>query len=111
VGDDANLQLVLEDVGGTSWWAGVLTTLTSQSGSALFRFVGSVEGDRRYVGPTFSAPRGLGSVGPQEAWAPGTTESLRQVQGDVEADGWVQVGRGAEPWSFQYRRAGTPAAE
>jgi hypothetical protein len=82
----------------------VLTTLTSQSGSGLFRFVGSVDGDRRYVGPPSRRPRGLGSVAPQEAWAPGMTESLRQVQRDVEADGWVQVGRGPEPWSFQYRR-------
>jgi hypothetical protein len=34
------------------------------------------------------------------------TESLRQVQRDEEADGWVQVGRGAQPWSFRYRHAG-----
>ena len=31
-------------------------------------------------------------------------ESLAQVQRDIAADGWVQVGQGAEPWAFRYRR-------
>jgi len=102
--DFTTLHIVLEDVGGTSWWAGVLTTLTSQVGSRLLRFVGSVDGDRRYKGPTFAAPRASRSVPPQEEWAPGMADSLRQVQRDVEADGWAQVGRGTDPWSFQYQR-------
>ena len=30
----ATLQIELEDMAGTSWWAGVLATLASQSGNA-----------------------------------------------------------------------------
>ena len=47
------LQIELEDMAGTSWWAGVLTTLTSQSGSTYLRFVGRVDGHRQYEGATF----------------------------------------------------------
>jgi hypothetical protein len=46
----ATLQIELEDMAGTSRWAGVLTTLTSQSGNAYLRFVGRVDGHRRYIG-------------------------------------------------------------
>jgi hypothetical protein len=46
--DAVTLQITLEDVGGTSWWASLITTLTSQSGSTYLRFVGSTNGDRRY---------------------------------------------------------------
>jgi hypothetical protein len=103
--DHATLQIVLEDVGGTSWWAGVLTTLTSQFGSAQLRFVGVLDGDRLYRGPTFVAPRTFGPAPPpEEEWAPGMAESLRELQRQVEGDGWAQVGRGDEPWSYRYRR-------
>jgi hypothetical protein len=34
------------------------------------------------------------------------TQSLRDLQRRVEADGWVQVGSGSEPWAFTYRRPG-----
>jgi hypothetical protein len=50
-------QIKLEDMAGTSWWAGVLTALTSQSGSTYLRFVGRVDGHRHYKGATFPAPR------------------------------------------------------
>jgi hypothetical protein len=33
------LQIKLEDMAGTSWWAGVLATLASQPGNAYVRFV------------------------------------------------------------------------
>ena len=67
----ATLQIELEDMAGTSRWAGVLATLTSQSGNAYLRFVGRVDGHRRYEGATFPAPRTLSTLPPQEAWAPG----------------------------------------
>jgi len=43
----ANLQIELEDMARTSWWAGVLATLASQSGNAYLRFVGRVNGHRQ----------------------------------------------------------------
>jgi hypothetical protein len=102
--DVVTLQIKLEDVGGTSWWAGVIATLTSQSGNAYMRFVGSTNGDRRYKGSTFPSPRTLGTLPPQEEWAPGMTQSLEELCRELEDDGWVQVGRGAEPWAYRYQR-------
>ena len=102
---DANtLEIKLEDVGGTSWWAGITTMLASQSGNAYMRFVGSLNGDRRYKGSTFPAPRTFGTLPPQEEWAPGMTQSLQELRREVEDDGWVQVGRGIETWAYQYQR-------
>jgi hypothetical protein len=103
---DATLRIALEDIGGTSWWAGLLTTLTSQSGSAQLRFVGTVDGERRYEGPAFSAPRTFGCVPPEEQWAPGMAASLTDLRRVLENDGWVEVGRGTEPWALLYRRPG-----
>jgi hypothetical protein len=102
--DVVTLQIKLEDVGGTSWWAGVIATLTSQSGNAYMRFVGSTNGDRRYKGSTFASPRTLGTLPPQEEWAPGMTQSLEELRRELEDGGWVQVGRGAEPWAYRYQR-------
>ena len=102
--DAVTLQIKLEDVGGTSWWASVITTLTSQSGSTYLRFVGSTNGDRRYKGYAFPSPRTLGTLPPQEEWAPGMTQSLEELCRELEDDGWVQVGRGAEPWAYTYQR-------
>jgi hypothetical protein len=98
----ATLQIDLEDLAGTSWWAGALATLASQSGNAYLRFVGLVDGHRQYKGATFPAPRTLGTLPPQEAWAPGTTRSLQDLRHEIENDGWVEVGRGTEPWAFTY---------
>jgi|SRR5450631_3765709 len=105
--DALTLQIRLEDVGGTSWWAGLIATLGSQSGNAYMRFFGSVHGDRRYKGSTFPSPRTFGTLPPQEEWAPGMTQSLERLRRDIEHDGWVQVGRGAQPWAFQYQRPAT----
>ena len=96
------LQIELEDVGGTSWWAGVLTTLASQTGSMTLRFVGRVDGERRYTGDTFSSTRTVVPTAPEEAFAPGMTESLTKLRREIEADGWVETGRGAEPYAFTF---------
>jgi len=53
----ATLQIELEDMAGTSRWASVLATLASQSGNVYMRFVGRVDGHRRYKSATFPAPR------------------------------------------------------
>jgi hypothetical protein len=101
----ATLQVELEDMAGTAWWAGVLATLASQSGNAYLRFVGCVDGHRRYKGATFPAPRTLGTLPPQEAWAPEMTKSLQDLRREIENDGWVEAGRGTEPWAFTYERS------
>jgi hypothetical protein len=98
----ATLQIELEDMAGVSWWSGVLATLGSQSGNAYLRFVGLVDGDRRYKSATFPAPRTLGTLPPQEEWAPGMTESLQDLRREIENDGWVETGRGTEPWAVIY---------
>ena len=101
----ATLQIELEDMAGTSWWTGVLATLGSQSGNAYLRFVGRVDGDGRYKSATFPAPRTLGRLPPEEAWAPGMTESLQDLRREIEHDGWVEAGRDTEPWAFKYERS------
>jgi hypothetical protein len=103
----SSLQIELEDLAGTSWWAGALATLASQSGNAYLRFVGRVDGRRRYKGATFPAPRTVGTLPPEEAWAPGMTRSLQDLRREIEHEGWVEAGRGTEPWAFRYER---PAA-
>jgi hypothetical protein len=90
---------------GASWWAGVLATLASQSGNAYLRFVGRVDGQRRYKGATFPAPRTLDPLPPQEAWAPGMTKSLQDLRREIENDGWVEAGRGTGPWAFRYEHS------
>lgn len=102
--DDDTLQIELEDIGGTSWWAGVLTVLASQSGGAHLRFVGTVGGQRRYTGPSFTSPRTVGTLPPQPAWAPEMTAGLRDLTEEIEKDGWAQVGVGDQPWAMRYRR-------
>ena len=87
------LQIELEDMAGTSWWAGVAATLASQSGNAYLRFVGRVDGHRRYKGATFPAPRTLGTLPPQEAWAPEMTKIFGSSVGRLKTrDGSRQAG-------------------
>jgi len=98
------LRIDLEDVGGTSWWARLITTLASQYGSTTQRFVGRVDGERRYTGPTFVAPGTIGRLPPEDAWAPDMAHSLAELRREIAADGWVEVGRGSEPWAYRYER-------
>jgi hypothetical protein len=44
----------------------------------------------------------LGTLPPQEAWAPGMAKTLHDLRREIENDGWVAAGRGAEPWAFKY---------
>jgi hypothetical protein len=103
------VEIELEDVGGTSWWAGILTTLVSQYGNAQMRFVARPPTGRPYTGATFPVPRTLGSVDPEEAWAPGMTRSLAELCDELERDGWVRQGVGRHAWSIVYARV-VPAA-
>ena len=105
----ATLQIELEDLAGTSWWAGALApwrrsraTRTCDSSAASAATVGT-------KGATFPAPRTLGTLPPQEAWAPGMTRSLQDLRREIEHDGWVEAGRGSEPWAFRYERPASRA--
>ena len=49
-------------------------------------------------------PRTLGTLPPQEEWAPEMTESLEELCRDLERDGWVSAGRGEEPWALRCER-------
>ena len=105
--NETTLRIELEDVGGTSWWAGVVATLFSQNGSAQMRFVGRVDGEKRYTSALFPTPRTVGTVPPREAWAPGMSQSLTELRREIEDDGWVMTGQGDQPWDLHYRRRDT----
>jgi hypothetical protein len=32
------------------------------------------------------------------------SRSLTELRQELENDGWVQVGRGTEPWAYRYQR-------
>lgn len=101
---DETLTVVLEDVATASWWAGLLATLGSQYGNAQRRFVGRVDGTTRYKSSTFAVPRAVNETPPQEQWAPGMTDALKELQRDLSADGWRLVFQGKDPWSLTYAR-------
>lgn len=98
------LHVELQDIGGTAWWARILTTLSSQTGSTQFRFVGRVADEVRYSSSTFVSPTPISPVVPEEKWAPGMTRSLEELVRDIRHDGWTQAGRGSEPWSLIFER-------
>jgi len=108
--DASGLQVELEDAGGTRWWKGLLATLSSQYGNAYRRFVGRVDGQVRYASFTFAVPPTWGEIPPREQWAPEMTGALQELRRDLEKDGWVEVGRGDQPWALRYERATSGAS-
>ena len=107
------LEIELEDAGGTSAVASLVTTLGSQFGNAYYRFIGRAHSpDPRW--PTYSIrrktfpapPAFLANLPPQEQWAEGMTQALNELREELVAQGWQPVGRGAQPWSFAYVRPG-----
>lgn len=101
---EETLRIELEDMAGASWWSGILATLSSQYGNAYLRFVGRVGDERRYIGPTFPSPRTLGTLPPQEDWAPEMGEALATLREEIEADGWHEVAVDEQPWMLRYER-------
>jgi hypothetical protein len=99
------LEVELEDVGGTSWWASLLTTLGSQYGSASCRFVGRARSDDprwptyQVTGSPFPRLRSIpDDVPPDEAVSPGLTDALADLCRRLDAEGWRAEGRGDHPW-------------
>jgi hypothetical protein len=92
--------------------------LGSVLGNAYSRFVGrATSGDPgrpayEIASPTFPRVRGLpDSMTPQEAWAPGMADALAELRRRLEAEGWRETGRSAEPWSERFgSRAGARPA-
>jgi len=103
--DDSTLEIVLEDVGGTSWKARLLTTLASQYGSGTLRFVARLDNERLFESDPFVAASSIGPMPPEEDWAPGMTESLNKLRQEIKRSGWIEIGRGEEPWAFRYKKA------
>ncbi|UOD81052.1 hypothetical protein [Paenarthrobacter ureafaciens] len=98
------LTVELEDLGSTSWWAGILTVLTSQYGSRLLRFAARANGRSLYTSDTFTSPRSYRDGPPEEAYSPGMRQALDRLLEDLARDGWEQTGRGEHPWSFVFER-------
>jgi hypothetical protein len=112
------LEIELEDIGGTSTMASLLTTLGSQFGNGYYRFVGQAHSaDPRWPtctipGKTFPAPRAfLANLRPQDNWAEGMRQALTELREDLLAQGWQPIGQGAHPWSFTYIRPGLDLAQ
>ena len=104
----AVIEIELEDVGVTSWWRSLLSTLRSPHGMAVMRFVARDVEHRDCAvaaGPTFLRPRCVpGDLPPDEAWCPGMTASLETVHEILAARGWSSSGRGEHPWSERFTR-------
>jgi hypothetical protein len=98
------VEIQVEDIGQTSWWSGILTTLMSQYGTAQLRFAARPAGRPPYTSGTFPAPRTWGVVDPAEAWGPGMQASLQEICQELGRDGWVRTGTGDHAWSFVYER-------
>src|SRR5690349_20757468 len=94
----------LEDAGGRSWLGGLLAVLSGQNGTAYLRFVADAGPGRRYISPTFVAPRTFGVLPPRSEWAPDLQRCLDLLRRDLESDAWVEVGRGPHDWSLRYER-------
>lgn len=107
------LTVHLEDAATRSVWVSMLGLLSSQT--QQWHFVGLLPGDVKpaYRSATFAAPYSWGNLPigrtmpPKEAWAPGMQRALAELQREIEADGWVEVGVGEQPWEHQYRRRPT----
>lgn len=104
------VEIELEDVGGTSWFAGLGTTL-GYGGAASVRFVGRVTGpdgcDTSEVvkGAPFMRLRSIpDDLPPEEAWAPDMNNALVQLQRRLQEDGWLPAGKGERPWAYRYSR-------
>lgn len=104
------LEIELEDVGGTSWWVGLATTL-GYGGAACMRFVARAPGHDGHhscdvvKGETFLRPRSLpDDLAPQESWSPGMNHSLHELRQHLQRDGWVVAGKGQQPWAYRYIR-------
>jgi hypothetical protein len=107
------LEVEVEDVGGTSLVASLLTTLGTQHGVAYHRFVGRARSaDARWptysvVGGTFPVLRApLDDLPAQGAWVDAIQEQLGELRRRLTKEGWRPAGIGTHWWSYRYTRPG-----
>ncbi|MGM0386801.1 MAG: hypothetical protein ACQERF_12600 [Actinomycetota bacterium] len=98
------LRVELEEVEPVNRRSSILRTLSVPFGGATMHFVGVVDGERRYEGPTFLSPRSPLTMPPREDWAPGLGAALAALRREIEAAGWQYLGQGEQPWDLFYRR-------
>ena len=98
------LQVELQDVGGTSWWARLLAAISSPKGSSLLRFVGRVGSEIRYSSDTITTPTPVSPSAPEAAWTHVMSHTVQHLIRQIEQDGWVQTGAGSNPWSLTFER-------
>ena len=105
------LEVEVEDVGGISVAASLLSTLSSQYGNGYFRFVARVRGaDPRWPtyampGATFPATRPtLDDMAAQGAWLETQRARFDELHRQLLREGWRPAGHGAHWWSAIYKR-------
>jgi len=88
--------------------------LFSQTTMQVWHFVALLDGELRYESPTFAAPYSWGNLPlgktmtPKEEWAPGMHAALEEIRGEILTDEWLEVGCGAQPWEYRYRKLAEP---
>jgi hypothetical protein len=107
-GPERTLTIKLEDAGARKSW---VRNLGLFSGTMqMWHFVGLVGDKVQYESDTFSAPYSWGHLPlgptmlPHDEWAPGMSEALDVLRGEITADGWVLVGQGKQGWQDRYGR-------
>ncbi len=108
------LQVHLEGLGEHSWGKALLNTLSSNYGSAQFRFVARRPGEHRhasedlFVGATFPAMRlrDLDDQAEPNAWLDLARDRLRELDEQLLAAGWHRTPQtGRHWWSLTYTDA------
>ena len=108
--DQDEAEIFIEEVG-AHWWTRLLATLFSQNGSATYRVnarISRAGGDRAETirGATFSAVRSFGkAIPPEEAWAPGMTACVNELEKRLISEGWRPSDHGRAPWARRYTRS------
>ncbi len=111
--DTDELEIELEDVGHTSMLASIVTTLTGQLGTQVYRFVGRARsGDPRW--PDFIVPSGTFPVQPgqppldrlsrDDPWGDQILGQFEQLELTLAEHGWRPAGHGPHWWSKRYTR-------
>lgn len=111
--DTDELEIELEDVGHTSMLASIVTTLTGQLGTQVYRFVGRARsGDPRW--PDFVVPSGTFPVQPgqppldrlsrDDPWGDQILGQFEQLELTLAEHGWRPAGHGQHWWSKHYAR-------
>jgi hypothetical protein len=115
-----SVEIVLENLGASSWLRSLLLTLSSPSGTQQCRFV--ARENNHALGPVDHAVSGSFPVlalqlpdarfHAEDAWGDEATDRLRELEQRLREDGWQLTGQGAYWWSriFTRQLPGLPAS-